>query len=497
MSEITVRITPDEDGFLGRECPGCERYFKVTPGTGLSGVSDCTCPYCGETQDSSHFLTRDQMAYAKSVALQQVSKELFGTLKQLEHTSRGGFIGISIKVEGGDDIPVAEYEEKKLETEIVCDGCGLRYAVYGVFAFCPDCGVRNSVQILERSLAFAEKELGLAGDGGPHAADWIGNALASAVSAFDGFGRELCRLHAAQTAEPQKAENLSFQSIGKAAENVKKLFSIDMPSFVSSDEWKNVVRAFQKRHLIAHRAGVIDEQYIAITQDPDAELGRKIRLDAAEIRLLLATLATVGRQLAGALGTSPATPVPSTSGTASPSAPPSRAASRGPQLAGNPFGLSNDAVRLAAAIATRDSDLGYTFVDGSDLSEETAITGLAFDAVIGELADARLVTTQWVGGRTFVEATCELPRALVRTLDYDPREDDLRVANAAVDANAWLTGPELVDKTHLPINRVNRAVLRLKQRDDIEVMQTMGTAPYRFRQVKATGDTLRFVRSRV
>ena len=33
--------------------------------------------------------------------------------------------------------------------------------------------------------------------------------------------------------------------------------------FVSADEWQSLVRAFQQRHLIAHRMGVVDQDYIA------------------------------------------------------------------------------------------------------------------------------------------------------------------------------------------------------------------------------------------
>ena len=42
--------------------------------------------------------------------------------------------------------------EKQLETEVVCVNCTLRYSVYGVFAFCPDCGQHNSLQILDKNL---------------------------------------------------------------------------------------------------------------------------------------------------------------------------------------------------------------------------------------------------------------------------------------------------------------------------------------------------------
>jgi hypothetical protein len=58
--------------------------------------------------------------------------------------------------------PIRYYREKQLETEVVCENCTLRYAIYGVFGWCPDCGVHNSLQILFKNLELASKELALA-----------------------------------------------------------------------------------------------------------------------------------------------------------------------------------------------------------------------------------------------------------------------------------------------------------------------------------------------
>ena len=31
--ELVVKIEPDSDGYTGRECPACKKYFKVKGGT--------------------------------------------------------------------------------------------------------------------------------------------------------------------------------------------------------------------------------------------------------------------------------------------------------------------------------------------------------------------------------------------------------------------------------------------------------------------------------
>src|SRR5713226_4313855 len=69
-NRMTVSIRPDEGGYLGRECPECEHYFKITPGTGLKGEDlPCVCPYCGHHNSHDTFFTQDQIEYAQSVAV--------------------------------------------------------------------------------------------------------------------------------------------------------------------------------------------------------------------------------------------------------------------------------------------------------------------------------------------------------------------------------------------------------------------------------------------
>src|ERR1017187_5311807 len=106
-----------------------------------------------------------QIGYVKSVALGKIREAVRQELKAMEFNipPRGPFgIGISLKVKPGAPVPIRWYREKNLETELICNQCGLRYAIYGVFGWCPDCGVHNSLQILGKNLELAMKKLALA-----------------------------------------------------------------------------------------------------------------------------------------------------------------------------------------------------------------------------------------------------------------------------------------------------------------------------------------------
>lgn len=301
-NSVSVSIPADEDGFTGRECPKpeCEGYFKIEFGTGLPGGElPCHCPYCGHTAGHDHFWTKAQIEYAKSIALRKITGALHKDLKKLEsnHKPKGLFgIGISMKFQPGPPIPIYHYREQRLETEVTCDYCTLRYSVYGVFAFCPDCGQHNSLQILKKNLEVVEKILDLAANADSALAEkLVENALEDCVSAFDGFGRELCRVHFAQAADSRQDKVKSFQNLSHAQSILLDLHGYDLMSFVSAETWGKVLIAFQKRHLISHKMGVIDQDYVERTGDNTAVPGRKITVSAEEVRELTQALHDLAR----------------------------------------------------------------------------------------------------------------------------------------------------------------------------------------------------------
>jgi len=293
-SQIKVPIRPDKDGYIGRECPErkCREYFKITLGTGIKGPAPCHCPYCGHTGKADTFVTRQQIEYAKSVAFGKLAEAVHEDLKSMEFSipARGPFgIGISMTVKPGTPIPIRWYREKNLETAIVCDHCGLRYAIYGVFGWCPDCGIHNSLQILGRNLDFAKKKLALAESVERDLAETVvADALAGIVSAFDGFGRGLC----------SDGENkASFQNLEGGRKRVLQRFGFDVAGAVTEEEWRSACRSFQKRHLLAHRMGVIDEEYVQKACDPSAVVGRKVMLAPEEVTALVGMVERIGKRL--------------------------------------------------------------------------------------------------------------------------------------------------------------------------------------------------------
>jgi hypothetical protein len=190
------------------------------------------------------------------------------------------------------------YREPKLETEVVCDKCTLHYTIYGVFGFCPDCAVHNSLQILNKNLELVLKLLAVSETQEAQVAQHLVEyALEDCVSAFDGFGRETCRVFAAKSDKPEKAAEIRFQNIAAARVRVKEQFSVDFAATAAHEDWKHIMRAFQKRHLLAHKMGVVDDDYLSATGDSPSLLGRKVSIAAEEVRELVARLQSLGAEL--------------------------------------------------------------------------------------------------------------------------------------------------------------------------------------------------------
>lgn len=290
----------------GRECPNpdCLGYFKIEFGTGLKGDNlPCNCPYCGHQAGHDQFWTQSQIEYARSVALNKINEALRKDFqswdRQLRRQTRGSLIQMSVDFKGRQH-PVHYYAEEQLETDVICELCTLHYSIYGVFGYCPDCGVHNSLQILTKNIELVAKQVKLAEeieDNEELAGNLIADALENTVSVFDGFGRETCRISATRAANPAQAENLSFQNLIRADTRLNQNFGFRLSDALTQSEWDFVVRCFQKRHLLAHRMGVVDQQYLDSTRDPNAVVGRKIKVDPDEVRDLANHIQRLGQYL--------------------------------------------------------------------------------------------------------------------------------------------------------------------------------------------------------
>ena len=300
---FNVPLPPSSDGYLGRQCSACDEYFKLMVGTGLQDNENCYCPYCGFHEHYSDFHTKSQIDYATSLVLDQFTADITADLNRIAHNfnrqfkRNQGLFSLSMEVKNSPTF-IQYPADLKLETYIECPGCALKYAVYGVYAYCPDCGLHNAFQTLENNLDISRKLLELSSSAGTSLVDTlIGKALSDVVSSFDGFGREICLKYSSGSADPHQAERIRFQNLEGAQRNVIDCFGFDLAAQLNQDDWQLAIRCFQKRHLLEHRSGVVDKEYLAKVKDPSARVGRKVRLSENEVRQLITVVRSLGSRI--------------------------------------------------------------------------------------------------------------------------------------------------------------------------------------------------------
>jgi acid stress-induced BolA-like protein IbaG/YrbA len=306
---IRVSLPTDEQGMVGRQCPSpeCGQYFKLKPGTGLP-IEDCGCPYCGTRADSSDFMTADQSEYVESVALRQVLepslRDFKHAIEALNRPTSRSLIQLKFSV----NLPALRlhsYEESEVETDVTCDNCGLEFAVFGVFASCPDCGKLNAFQVFESSLEVCRRRLGLLSLPETVADQELTKAilvdtLGSAIAAFDALGKTLRQ--ARPDIFPARPKNL-FQNTTALDQSLVKGTGAGIGARLGTNEFSDLSRLFQVRHIYEHNLGVIDDEFVAKIPAYRHLKGRFYPLSRGDIERLLDLLGQLASSLKNEFGT--------------------------------------------------------------------------------------------------------------------------------------------------------------------------------------------------
>jgi hypothetical protein len=311
MGDRTIRVSlpTDEKGMVGRQCPSpeCRQYFKLKPGTGLP-IQACGCPYCGTRADASDFYTPGQLEYAKSVAVKQVLEPMLRDFKRnieaLNRPSRTSLIDIKFSV-SLPTFQVASYRESDVETPVTCTNCGLEFAVFGVFAFCPDCGLLNAFDVFDACLEVCRRRLRLL-DLPETAADQelvkaiLVDTLGGAVAAFDALGKKLRQVR--PDIFPQKPKNL-FQNLAALDRALEKGTGAGLAARFGPDGFNDLVRLFQVRHIYEHNLGVVDQEFVVKVPAYGHLKGRIYPLSCDDIERLLQLFDQLASSLKKEFGT--------------------------------------------------------------------------------------------------------------------------------------------------------------------------------------------------
>lgn len=298
--EIPMEIHSDEKGYLDRKCPNenCLFEFKVNMQDWEDKVSDdeVHCPLCGQIAPSDSWYTYEQLDamqeiatnWARNYTLGEIDK-MFGSLAR--STRNNKYIKITYKRNRPVTFvnnPIGAKEEWNLD--ITCEKCGTRYSVIGSAYFCPCCGYNSASNVFDNSMntitkmvqSLDEMKATLTDQFDMDTAEamcrsMLENSFGQVVSAFQKFAQ--CKFKEISGIEKRVND---FQMVDKGSQYFRNETGSGYEAFLSSDELIRMKLYFQRRHIIEHNTGIVDQKYIDNSGDNDYSVGQRIVVKTCE-----------------------------------------------------------------------------------------------------------------------------------------------------------------------------------------------------------------------
>lgn len=314
---MTFQIDLDEKGYIDRECPDarCLFQFKVKPDSGTnSGSATRSCPMCGHSAPADQFHTTEQVKQAKKLALSKL-QGLFDNAMRRDadkfnsNQPRQSFLKISMKVSGTRpyshvDVPISSTEAMQLE--IKCTSCAAEYAVIGSAFFCPLCGDCSAPRVFDDALRkisakknfSAEARTVIAMAAGKDQGELVARSLVEScisdgVVAFQRFCEVTYR------GLPHEKEPLPnvFQRLTDGSQLWRELVGEGYEDWIDTTDFAALHVLFQRRHLLAHSDGIVDEKYVAKSGDSTYKVGQRILVSEFDVDTLVRVLSTLVRNI--------------------------------------------------------------------------------------------------------------------------------------------------------------------------------------------------------
>ncbi len=316
--QVPIQIHLDDDGQLDRRCPSeeCRAGFKVLLDDWKDKVQDeaAYCPICRHQAKSTEWNTPEQREYIHNAGLAYLQKVVRGAL--LEDSQqfnamqpRGGFIQISLSYRPSSPvIVIPPTAAERLRQHSACESCGCRYSSLGAAFFCPACGhnsakttfakaietVRASVSSLDTIKAAVK-----AGPGDDVATDTarhiLENGLVKLVASFQRYAE--ATFYSLPNAGDFKFRKNVFQNLRESSALWRSATGKGYEDLLDAPSLDALRIFFQQRHLLAHREGIVDQEYIDKTQDMTYRVAQKLVIKDGAVNRLADLVESLASQL--------------------------------------------------------------------------------------------------------------------------------------------------------------------------------------------------------
>ena len=92
-------------------------------------------------------------------------------------------------------------------------------------------------------------------------------------------------------------ENLSFQRLFETADRLQQWFGIDLLKGISEGDRTFLKKMLQRRHILTHNGGKVDQDYLDQSGDKSVRLNERIRIASNEARRLIPLMRSLAKNL--------------------------------------------------------------------------------------------------------------------------------------------------------------------------------------------------------
>jgi uncharacterized Zn finger protein (UPF0148 family) len=305
--KVSIQIETDAEGYYDKECPSknCMFQFKVLAEDWADKFKDESvfCPLCRHNAPADSFWTTEQIEKSKEQAFKYVENRLEKALSEgvrdfNRHQPKTGFITISMHYKSSHSynyiLPIPA--QKELQQKITCSKCSARYSVLGSAFFCPCCGHNSVIETFDNSINKVKTKLknldlvrtAVSKISEDEAEVTVRSLIESGISDVVVAFQRYCELtFKNRTNDEIKIKSNAFQNLEIGGEYWKKLFGFTYNDWLSQDEYKQLNILFQRRHLLAHNEGIVDEKYLLNSGDTTYKIGQRIVVKKIDVNNLI------------------------------------------------------------------------------------------------------------------------------------------------------------------------------------------------------------------
>ncbi|MGH9743236.1 MAG: hypothetical protein ACRD51_12910 [Candidatus Acidiferrum sp.] len=295
---VLTFIQSDEQGMWGRNCPSCQKYFRT------NHVLEVTCcPHCAVEAPSLAFISKDQRTYI-TACYDAFARAYMGKKST------------SVEIADITDRTAAwHYSEEKQQFHFKCseEGCAAEIDILGEYGYCPRCSRTNARKLfferIDKMLKRLEEVENAVSDRRERGLVWE-EMTKNVVGDFEHLAKHLrvkLLTFPMTPSRRKRLKELNFQKPLQANESLVGWFDAGLLAWPGSDATPKravpdtdlplIKKMIQRRHILIHNGGIVDQGYLDLSGEIQVQLGERIGISSNETKRFIECIRAMAENL--------------------------------------------------------------------------------------------------------------------------------------------------------------------------------------------------------